>query len=473
MHKDFLNMSDTAAVLADLRTVAWAACDRAHYEPRQKRVQRLLQTFENEKNKMPLDELTKLLEALAASKPGDTFCGTDPTTRWLSCGEAPKGGPLPSIARLDMMEMAGEPLQDERFHIAMKKFAWVTPQPFKSDVPFKGPLGPVVGMALGMEPAQFQTTTVTKETARRDHAEAAVAAAEIQSIDWDTLGLGLLAKEKDLPTKYLLERRLVQWRTAIEKSVASLGARVTKAKTIEDAWRRDVLEPNKEGLKAAFTAIRTPTSKEACATVESSLTKAILAKAPKSWKEATAMLADPAIDVLLQARQKCHDAGGNKALARVELQMLERWGRRSLGPRVTAYRELDEWPQMRDYFDPLPARTIKSTTVKGDMIELGFEPEEWMEPRESCVETKTVDGITWEGKLIYRVACTSLPAVKHRDPLPPATLPKSVAAGLKKGHVITLAEDAGKASLLTAYPSQKSADSGAGLSVFLGIVLTP
>ncbi|MFO0586238.1 MAG: hypothetical protein U0441_01800 [Polyangiaceae bacterium] len=466
MEKDFLAMADPYAVLADLRVVAYAACDRMHYEPRQKRVQRLLQTFENQ-SKMPLPELTKLLSALAASKPGEAFCGTDPMTRWINCGESPKDGPIPGIAKLDVMEMSGKPLDEERFRIAMTRFAAARPTPFTSHVPSKvsAPLG---GVALEIAPLGMSGYPA---------AESAVNAAEVKLIGWDGLALTLLAKEKSLATRYLLQRRVVAWREAVDKSIAALGDKVDQVKRAEDAWRKDVLAANEAVVKAAFTAIQSPSNKEACGSVETAFAAAITDKAPTTWKAATALLANPTIDLLLQARQKCHQADGRNALSQVEQDALECWGLRALGPRMAAYRQANGVQSVRTTCEHVPARQapeqiVKSATTKGDVVDVGFESEKWVEERESCVDTNVIDAVTWEGRIIYRQTCKDLEPITHTDPVPPASFPKAMAAGLKKGYVLNVATDA-QPAVVKAYPNKKSAESDSALGVFLGVALKP
>lgn len=470
IHMDFLEDKDPGAVLGYLRAVAWAACDRMRYEPRQKRVQKLLQIFVNE-TKMPLDKLDKLLEGLAETKEKDDLCGSDATSRWIACGAAPEKGAAPDIATLDIQELEGKSSDEARFAIAMSKFAWGTPYSVRSRISMKNAYNPS-HTAVRLEPAKFETKGLSQDAGRHLVAQAAVLAVEAQQIDWDTLALTLLAKEKNEAVRYLLERRIVQWRKAIETSIASLGDKVAKAKSVEEAWRKDVLEPNKDAVKAAFTAIRTPSAKEACATADAAFEKAVTAKSPKSWKEATALLQDPAIDLFAQARQRCHDANGDKLLAKLEDRMLAKWGRRSVGPRVTAYRELNEWPQRSDLFDFPPERVVKSASAKGESIEIGFEPEEWTEHRESCKETNIIDGITWEGKIEYRVSCVALEPLKHKDPLPNVTMPKSAASELKKGHVISMVEESGRPTVIVYdYPTKKAAAADTDLAAFLGIVL--
>ncbi len=142
--------------------------------------------------------------------------------------------------------------------------------------------------------------------------------------------------------------------------------------------------------------------------METAFAWGLQAKAPKGWKEATSLLADPALDVLLQARQKCHAAAGK-----------------------------------------------------------------WTEERENCVETKQIDRVTWEGKIVYRVECKALPPVKHKDPLPPVTLPKASASGLKKGDVVIVVGDGDKSVLVSDFPGKKAAEADSNLGVFLGVKLKP
>lgn len=468
IHTDAPQYSGVMSSLYDLRVAAWAACDRMHYEPRQKVVQRLLQTYVN-KTKMPIAELEKLLAGLAASPIDETFCGTDPTTRWILCAQRPEDKDLPRLDRLDMLEMRGQSLDEERFRRGMESLvasSRVDLQPVPLDR--RGAVHPKAS-TLEVEPGGLTTTAMRTPDRRKETiAAAAVDAVDVQAIAWDTLAMTLLAREKNAVTRYALEKRFSQWRAAMEQGAASLGEHVAKAKALLDAWRKDVLDVDPTGIRAAFEAIEKPSASEACAKVEVATVAAVKRKAPATWKAATALLQDPAVDVLLQARQKCHLAEGRGKLATIEKEMLRRFSRQSWGPRITAYRTLTEWPNLGFDFDTSSPFTVRSVATKGDQIELRFEADVWEERQQSCVETNIIDRITWEGKIEYRVDCKSLPPIRHTDALPPMLVSKAVGEGVKKGNVVVIATDAGKPTIVYGFASKKD---GAPMSNFLGAAL--
>jgi len=80
---------------------------------------------------------------------------------------------------------------------------------------------------------------------------------------------------------------------------------------------------------------------------------------------------------------------------------------------------------------------IKSVKKTGKGTALTFKTESWKEPVWDCKETRKIDRITADGRIVYRQNCKKKGTKTVKSTVEPFTVPPSLAAGLKAGQFMS------------------------------------
>jgi hypothetical protein len=460
---DFLASDAPHAMIEDLRAVAIAACDRLHYAPRQRRVQRLLQTFVN-KTHISQGELAALLPALiiARADSDTTQCGVDPLVRSLLCGDrATERRAVHDRSQLkresdpadvlDELERSGKLDDRARFTTL---FTRIAPERHVEQANPGSRMAAVTRFRLG--PTGYAAAPL------------AVFANDIESLNWQEVRALIGEKETDPVVRFLLPGQLAVVEKLFRDELAKVPADVReKAQAAQSAWQANY-ERHKEIANAAFASVADPSSKE-CEKLDSGLGTLLTEKAPKSRTAAYGTLSDPIINLVVSARQGCHKAAGATELAALEEGLLRlhhhHAGKRRAGSLALAAPE----NRGNEIFGLPPARRIASVKAVAQGVEVRFVPAEWVEEREHCVETNRIGGITAGGRVYYRQDCTPLPPLTHKEPFAPLVVSKELGAVLKPKQSMRVLERE-KAVLLVFSVLENETDSvdQLGLRAFMG-----
>lgn len=478
MEKGFLATDEAGAYVEDLRLAGIAGCDRLKYAPRQRRVQALLQAFVN-KTGVKRDELVSMLKVLVAPPKPETdrilySCGATPVVRQLLCGPGmvkadPSTGGYKGnkdekgqIDRLDELERTAAVDDAARLSLVLGDIVAFEPQSFSSTYPGHG-VGSLKVVPGGRVEAERHGLGRTDMHA--------VLALDVEKISFTELSLSLVAGETDPVVRFILLRRLEDVERVMKAELAKVPADArAKAAAGMEAWQT-AYKANKADMDAAYKAIAAPTDAEACGQVDAAFGRLLKAKAPKSLKDAYAAALDPAVNVVLGARETCHRTRGWTSMALWEGKILAAT-RSHVGPRraaVMAFRP-GKAPDRLTYLPD--EQIVKATKAAAPGVQIDFMPKEWLEERENCVETNRVDRITSDGHIVYRTNCTALPPIKHSEPYPPASVDAASGAALKKGNVVIMIRQKDVPEVLfSAHTDEKSFEADQGLRVFLGVPL--
>lgn len=433
------------AVLTQVRQIGWLACDRRLYGPRQRNVAPLLQDVIN-KTKLPLATVMAWMPELVGMEKDFNI------ETLAKKAEDANVSRLLGVARDDVPGLNGPEMVD---------------------------LFDLTG----------RYTQLARAGLLQGCKERAFCAFELKGFKTEEAKL-----EAQLIADPLLRAAALMKLTLFaEKMKAKIGAEPAETADIEkgyNEWMAQVMEPNKDLVKASFEQLYAlryseATAKEKCGAALEPHRKAFLeAKAPKTLADLEAAVLSPTGMVIWTALARCHVAQDHRLLV-PEVVAHNLWGKRQLGPRTATIR-LDKIDvpkrtliDRRD--DTSESREIKSVAVQGDKVIVTFPPEKWSNEVENCIETNKIDGIRSDGTLIYRSNCYTQATAPTFWDIHPIALSKEEGSQLKAGQVIRFiadgkplasAKEQGKvvleekaqqrpASLLVMWASKKAADSGA------------
>lgn len=444
------------AVLTQVRKIGWLACDRRLYGPRQRNIAALLQDVVN-KTKLPLETVLSWMPELVGMEKD-----FDVETIARKAEDA-------NVSRLLQVQRPDVPGQDDPETVDLFDLSGHYSQLARA------------GLLQGCKDKAF-------------------CAFERKGFKTDEARL-----EAQLITDPLLRAAALMKLTLFaDKMKEKLGDEPPETADIEKGykeWMAQVMEPNKELVKASFEQLYAlryseDTAKEKCDAALAPHRKAFLeARAPKTFNDVEAAATSPVGLVLWYALAKCHIAQKSRLFI-PEVVTINLAVNRHLGPR-TATRRLDwlrvpegSYIERRD--DTSESREIKSVAVEGDKVLVTFPPERWNNEVENCYETSKIDGIRSDGTLIYRTNCYNQATAPTFWDIHPILLSKEEGSLLKAGQWIRFiatgkplasAKEQGKvvleekaqkrpANLLLVWPSKKAAESGA-MTWAYGATLNP
>jgi hypothetical protein len=409
VHLDFSPIAPTTTqptqLLDALRNIAWTACDREHYLPRQKHVVDLLQAWLNA-TKLKLAEVRPVLRTLAAADPSApaplsqdaavaALLRCDPADRSRSSRET-----MAALDRLDLLEGLGK-LEDLDRAAA------------------------VCGGQAGV-----------------------LAAVEVKHIDWDKAREQLARREPTALARTLGNLQLVALRLAARKGQsASDAAAVDKAEKAYAEWVTATYEPNKALFVLAFTAIEKamgPGDPKGCGDALAGEVEArIKARKLKNVKEGEDLWEEPVMGVLLQAKALC-DATDQPLLGGNEI-FVANHGKRWLGPRRAALLALREGPPPleaphRAYPGTQSATyyAIRSVTPKGDKLLVTFASDQRAEAVLACHDNDHIDRILPDGSIRYKEDCVQTGTAQLKNDYAPVLVAKAFSDLIKPGRWVLM-----------------------------------
>ncbi len=212
-----------------------------------------------------------------------------------------------------------------------------------------------------------------------------------------------------------------------------------------------------EGDKRAF---------EGCSeTARKYATDFVMRDTPKTIEEIQSAAAHPIGSLIVAAAYECEKAIGHPLLASVYAEMLKT-APATRGPRfasrlalVAAVTEIKAVKSRftlnpKDFMPPTQSKgfghasaghfrtgqgVVDKVSKKGDMLEVTFKKESWKSPVYKCKETKRLDRIDSDGRLVYRKNCIKTGMKTESSQENPISIPAGAGAGIKAGAFLVVA----------------------------------
>jgi hypothetical protein len=401
--------TDPAALMDALRKISWAACDRAHYAPRQKHIVDMLQAWLNV-TKLPLAEVRSTLRSLAS---GDTV-------------EAAGSAKDPTIEALLHCDFDGR-----------STFSTATYERLDQ---------------LDLLDGQDKIKSLDRAVAVCNGDAGAVSVIDMKRVDWDKAKDDLARREPAGTTRALAEKQLVALHLHVQQIMSKPDAgEVATAEAAYSEWFTKTLQPNKALFTMAFEAIARARGSEdpkGCGEgLRAEVASRLKARHFGSVKEADMVWEDPVLGVLLEAQALC-DAVDRPLLGATEIDTLN-VGKRWLGPRRAALLALKRnvprlVPTHRGHTDGsvVDSFLIKSVAPQGDKLLVTFSVWQRAEAVNSCHDNSHIDRILPDGSIRYKEDCVQTGTTQVNREYAPLLVPKELADVIKpgRGAVLRLAQ---------------------------------
>lgn len=431
------------AMMATLVEIAWMACDRVHYAPRQRQVVNLLQAWMNVTH-MKFARVVPLLALIIRGR--DTDAQRDPAKSGDRAVDLLARGCRPidssyrpqdqykSIDELDILEGADKLTELDRAAQICGMYA--------------GPFA--VGDLRAVDLDKAQDELIMRMTAKLVDAKSG-----------DLALFGLLDMRFWKPV--LLDPK---WRYSDINRYHDQYADVAQLTAAE--WRNTVGSANKDVLKTAFEAIsraRGPLeqAKGCSAVTRPLLEKLVKAKNSKKREDLDAILSDKVGSVVFQADALCN-AIDNPLLGAAQIETMSHranW----LGPRRAAWMAAQKLEVPRNgvpiafsRLQLVPVNVgypekrgtkvyeVKSVKAEGEELVVNAAGTRWLDPTYSCYSTNQIERIRPDGYIEYKSDCVQTGSEALKSEYSPMLVPKAYAPFLVKGAIVTmmLADDPAK-----------------------------